>query len=80
MQTTVATLLLVVASVVLTCIVIDYGINIVQTTLQTQNLPGIDRIKNLENQLLNQTDITISQYGNQTSTQPQTSPTLSPTP
>lgn len=80
MQTTVATLLLVVASVVLTCIVIDYGINIVQTTLQTQNLPGIDRIKNLENQLLNQTDITISQYGNQTATQPETSPTLSPTP
>jgi hypothetical protein len=82
LQTTVSTLLLVTASVVLACIVVDYGVNIFQTALQTQDFPGMDRYKNLENQVLNQTDTTISQYGNQTATLPQTSPTptLPPTP
>ncbi len=66
MQTTVATLLLVISAVILTCVVIDYCIGVVETTLQTKNSPQLDRLRRLENNILNQTDNLI----NQTITQP----------
>lgn len=61
MQTTVASLLLITATVVLTCVVVDYAVGVVQTTLQTNNLPQLDRIRNMENQILNQTDNLLNQ-------------------
>ncbi len=69
MQTSVAALLLVTSAVILTCVVIDYAVVIVEQTLQTQNLPQIDRLRNIENSILNQTDSLF----NQTISQPQSS-------
>jgi hypothetical protein len=66
MQTTVATLLLVISAVILTTLVIDYCIGVVETTLQVKNSPQLDRLRGLENNILNQTDNLI----NQTITQP----------
>ncbi len=71
MQTTVATLLLITSAVVLTCVVIDYAVSVVQTTLQTDNIPQLDRIRNMQNTVLNQTDSLF----NQTLPQPQDSQT-----
>jgi len=67
LETSVATLLLVTASVVLCCVVIDYAISVVETTLQTDNIPQLQRIRNVENSILNQTDTLF----NQTVPQPQ---------
>ena len=61
MQTVVATLLLVVSAVILTCVVIDYAIVTVEQTLQTINIPQIDRIKKIESSILNQTDNLFNQ-------------------
>ena len=70
-QNTVAALLLVTASVVLACIVVDYAIVIVQSTLQTTNIPQLERLKSIENTLLNETDY----LWNQTQALPQSTPT-----
>ena len=61
MQTVVATLLLVVSAVILTCVVIDYAIVTVEQTLQTINIPQIDRVKKIESSILNQTDNLFNQ-------------------
>ena len=61
MQTTVATLLFVTSAVILACVVIDYAITTCEQTLNTDSLPQFDRIRTLENNLLNQTDTLISQ-------------------
>lgn len=61
MEATVATLLLVVSSVVLASVVVDYAVNVVQAALNTQNIPQLDRIKNIENSILNQTDSLFNQ-------------------
>lgn len=55
LQTAVATLLLITASVLLACVVVDFAVSAVENTLNTTNLPQLDRIKNMENNLLNQT-------------------------
>ncbi|HUK85968.1 MAG TPA: hypothetical protein VLU95_08900 [Candidatus Acidoferrum sp.] len=56
MQTTVVTLLLITTSVVFACVVIDYAVNIIQNTLNTTNIPQLDRVKTIEKNLMNQTD------------------------
>ena len=61
METVVATLLLVVSAVLLACVVIDYAVIIVEQTLQTTNIPQIDRIREIEDFLLNQTDNLFNQ-------------------
>ena len=61
MQGTLATILLLTAAVVLTCVVIDYAVNVVEQTVGTTNLPQLDRIRNLENSVLNQTDALANQ-------------------
>jgi ABC-type uncharacterized transport system YnjBCD permease subunit len=61
MQTVVATLLLVVSAVMLACVVIDYAIVTVEQTLQTTNIPQIDRIRKIESSILNQTDNLFNQ-------------------
>ena len=78
MQATVATLLLITSTVILTCIVVDYAVSIVQATLQTDNIPQLEMLKNIQNSMLNQTDNVFTQYSNQTMSQPQTSPTPIP--
>ena len=56
MQSTVATLLLVTSTVILACVVIDYAVGIVQTTLNTENIPQLNKIRDIENSIQNQTD------------------------
>jgi len=72
MQTTVATLLFVTSAVILACVVVDYAVVIFEQTLDTEDMPQIDRIRTLENIILNQTDNLINEIEalNQTKTQP----------
>ncbi len=72
MQTTVATLLFVTSAVILACVVVDYAVVIFEQTLDTEDTPQIDRIRTLENIILNQTDNLINEIEalNQTDTQP----------
>jgi hypothetical protein len=56
LQGSVATLLLVTASVMLTCVVIDYAVGVVQTTLQNPNIPQLNRLRDIQGSILNQTD------------------------
>ena len=72
MQTTVATLMFVTSAVLLACIVINYAVVIFEQTLDTEDSPQIDRIRNLENMVLNQTDNLINEIEllNQTDTIP----------
>ncbi len=72
MQTTVATLLFVTSAVILACVVVDYAVVIFEQTLDTEDMPQIDRIRTLENIILNQTDNLINEIEalNQTTTQP----------
>ncbi|MGA2386892.1 MAG: hypothetical protein ABSG33_10200 [Candidatus Bathyarchaeia archaeon] len=69
MEAAVATLLLVVASVVLACTVVTVAVTMVEHTVNTQNLPQLAQLKSLENTLLNQTYIvngTLPQLPNPT--------------
>ncbi|MDG6223046.1 MAG: hypothetical protein IAX21_01630 [Candidatus Bathyarchaeota archaeon] len=61
MQTTVATLLFVTSAVILACVVVDYAVVACEQTLDTESLPQFERIRALENKLLNQTDTLINQ-------------------
>jgi ABC-type uncharacterized transport system YnjBCD permease subunit len=74
MQTTVSTLLLLVSAVLLTCVVINYAVVTVEQTLQTTNIPQIDRIRKLENTILNQTSNLINQTQPQLTNQTQPQP------
>ena len=71
MQTTVATLLFVTSAVILACVVVDYAIVIFEQTLDTENSPQIDRVREIENMVLNQTDNLVNDMNslNQTDTQ-----------
>jgi hypothetical protein len=69
LETAVATLLLVVASVVLACTVITYAVATIEQNVNTQNMPELNQLKNLENSLLNQTYVvngTLPQLPNPT--------------
>jgi hypothetical protein len=57
LETAVATLLLITAAVVLACVVVSYAVSTVEQTLNTNNIPQLAPLKNLENNLLNQTDL-----------------------
>jgi hypothetical protein len=61
MQTTVATILLITSAVILTCIVIDYAVVVVQQTLQTTNIPQLDHLRDIQSSILNQTDSLFNQ-------------------
>jgi hypothetical protein len=58
--------------VLLACVVVDFAVNIVQQTLNTEHIPQLDRIRSIENGILNQTD----GYFNQTIPEP---PSIPPT-
>ena len=69
MQSTVATLLLITSAVILTCVVVDYAVGIVQQTLNTENIPQLARIRAIENGILNQTDSFFNQTSPELPTQ-----------
>ena len=70
METTVTSLLLVTAAVVLACVVVNYAVNAVEQAVNTDNISQIDRIKNIENNLLNQTDQLFNETQPQLPSQP----------
>ena len=72
MQTTVATLMFVTSAVILACVVVDYAIVIFEQTLDTKDMPQMDRIQKMEDMILNQTDNVFSELEsyNQTQIQP----------
>jgi len=61
LQTSVATLLLLTAAVIITCIVVNYAVTVVEQTLNTQNNPELTRLKNLESSVMNQTDQVLNE-------------------
>jgi hypothetical protein len=71
MQGTLSTLLLISACVMITCVVVDYAATVVQSTTQT-NTPSLNRLKQMEQALLNQTDALWTQT-NQTLSEPDSS-------
>ena len=70
METSVATLLLVTSAVVLAFVVVNYAVNITEQVLNTKNIPQLDRIKNFENNIFNQTDRVFNQTQPQLPDQP----------
>lgn len=70
METTGTSLLLVTAAVVLACVVVNYAVNVVEQAVNTDNIPQIDKIKNIENNLLNQTDQLFNETQPQLPSQP----------
>jgi hypothetical protein len=59
MEATVATLLLVTASVILACVVVTYAVNIVQVTVDTQNMGPVNDLKTYVDSMLNETKGTL---------------------
>jgi len=57
LEAAVATLLLVTASVILACVVVTYAVTTIEQTINTQNIPQIQQLKNFENKLLNETNV-----------------------
>jgi hypothetical protein len=60
METTVAALLLVTASVVLACVVVEYAVNIIQVSVDTHNIPEVNKLQDYVNNLLDETQGTIN--------------------
>ncbi len=56
MQTSLATLLIISASVIFVSVLVGYSVAIVQQTLSGESIPQLDRLTSFENHLLNQTD------------------------
>ncbi|MCX8150132.1 MAG: hypothetical protein N3D85_01285 [Candidatus Bathyarchaeota archaeon] len=56
MEASVAALILVVAAVVFSCLVVDYAVNIVEATLNTENIPQLVRLREMQAAFLNETD------------------------
>ena len=56
LETAVATLLLITAAVVLSCVVVNYAVSTMEQTLNKNNIPQLDQLKTITNNLLNQTE------------------------
>lgn len=67
----VAALLFVTSSVILVCIVVEFAVATFEQTLDTEDAPQIDRIRKMENMILDQTDNLFNEIEslNQTDTQ-----------
>ncbi len=61
MQGTVAALLLLTSAVILTCVVVGFAVTVFEQTLQTTNNPQLDRLKDMQRSLLNETDSLFNQ-------------------
>lgn len=70
LQTSVAALLLLTTGIILACVVVNYAVTIVEQTLNTENIPQLDHIKSLENNVLNQTDKLFNETQSQLPNQP----------
>jgi hypothetical protein len=60
-QSTLTSLLLITSVVVLACVLIDYAVTIVQETVQNTDIQQLDRLKNLEGIISNQTGMLFNQ-------------------
>ena len=56
MQSTLTTLLIITSAVALARVAVNYALTAAEQTLKPENLPQMERIRNLENMLLNLTD------------------------
>jgi len=56
MQSTLTTLLIITSAVALARVAVNYALTAAEKTLKPENLPQMERIRNLENMLLNLTD------------------------
>jgi len=72
MQTTLSTLLFVSSAVILACVVVECAVVTFEQTLEAKDVPQIDRIRKMENMILNQTDNLFNEIEsfNQTGIQP----------
>ncbi|MCX8153677.1 MAG: hypothetical protein N3E52_04510 [Candidatus Bathyarchaeota archaeon] len=61
MEGVVAALLLVVSATLLACVVVNYAVTIVENILQMNDVPEIDRIREIQEYLYNQTDRTLNE-------------------
>ena len=57
METAVATLLLITAAVVLACVVVGIAVNTMEQTLNNNNIPQLNQLKTMTNNILNGTDL-----------------------
>ncbi len=55
-ETSVAVLILVVSAVVISCVVVDYAVSIVEATLNTRDIPQLVRLREMQGAFLNETD------------------------
>jgi hypothetical protein len=60
METTVAALLLVTASVILACVAVNYAVSIVQVTVDNHNMPKVNKLQDYVNNLLNEAQSSIN--------------------
>ena len=60
------------SAVILACIVVEYAVVTFEQTFETEDVPQIDRIRKMENMILNQTNNLLNEIEsfNQTETQP----------
>jgi hypothetical protein len=63
MQTELSVLLLVTASVMLTCVVIGYGVSIFETAMNNADVPELQKISSIKDSVLNQTDNLLNETG-----------------
>ena len=61
MESSVAALLLITATVVIACFVVTYSVSVIEQTMNMENIPEMDRITDLQNSLLNQTSYFLNQ-------------------
>jgi hypothetical protein len=61
MQTTVATLAFVTAAVLLSCVVVEFAVVTCEQTLDTEDMPQMDRIRQMEETIANQTSNLLSE-------------------
>ncbi len=64
-QTQVASLLLIVSSVALASVVIGFAVAITEQTLSLNDNPQVDRIKNIQDTMLNETNTWMESMQNQ---------------
>ena len=65
----VAILMFVTSAVILACVVVDYAIVTFEQTLDTEDMPQMDRIQKMEDMILNQTDNVFSELESYNQTQ-----------
>jgi hypothetical protein len=70
MQSSVATLLLVTAAVMLVCVVINYSVSVMEQSLSPKNSALLDPARNLAAKLQNQTDQFVNSVQPELQSQP----------